>query len=419
MITGPLALTGVIVLATLAAFLLDYHVPALGKVGASLLALILGAALSNLGIVPAASPVYDAIAGPATLLAVAWLLLAVHVTDLRYAGPQMVGAFALAALGTALGAFIGAIIFADFLGENMWKLAGTLTGTYTGGSLNFVAVGTGLELPAQLFAGATAADALTTGLWLAVTLTIPLWLGRFYPPVPDAAFVELDGSEAYASSAPGSVPSPGPAGSGSAVEADPRAEHPFFKKEALSTLDLAILVAAGFFLIVAADQTAAWLGGAAEAGTLPGWMGAIPSVLWLTTFALILGHTPLFRTAHGALQLGSLALHFFFIVIGIWSRVSEIMAVGVEVFFYTLVVVGVHGLVVFVGGRMAGIDVGSLSVASQAAVGGPSSALAVAVSRKWPGFILPGIIVGLLGYAVGNFLGFGVGYLVRYFGIGL
>ena len=92
---------------------------------------------------------------------------------------------------------------------------------------------------------------------------------------------------------------------------------------------------------------------------------------------------------------------------------------GAEVFFYTLVVVGVHGLIVYGVGRAARLDVGTLSVASQAAIGGPSSALAVAVSREWPGLVLPGIIVGLFGYAVGNYLGFGVAYLVRVLGVGL
>ena len=48
-----------------------------------------------------------------------------------------------------------------------------------------------------------------------------------------------------------------------------------------------------------------------------------------------------------------------------------------------------------------------------------ASALAVAVSREWPGLVLPGIIVGLLGYAVGNYLGIEVANLVRAFGIGL
>jgi uncharacterized membrane protein len=114
-----------------------------------------------------------------------------------------------------------------------------------------------------------------------------------------------------------------------------------------------------------------------------------------------------------------MVLHLFFVVIGIWSRVAEIAAVGVSVFFFTLVVIGVQALVVYGVGRLARLDVGTLSVASQAAVGGPSSALAVAVAREWPGLVLPGIIVGLLGYAVGSYLGFGVAYLVRGLGLGL
>lgn len=417
MISDPLLLTAVVAATTLLAFWLDWRIPALGKVGASLLALALGAVLSNAGLVPATSPVYDAVAGPVTLLAIAWLLLAVHLGDLRRAGPRMVGAFALAAVGTALGAFCGALLFAGFLGEDTWKLAGTLTGTYTGGSLNFVAVGTGLELPPGLFAGATAADALTTGLWLGASLLLPLWLARFYPAIPAAA-TETALGEGFGGTEGGAERRTAEDPDASA-RAQRDAQHPFFMKERISTLDLAVLMAVGLGLLAASELMAAGLGRLAGSGVVPGWVGGIPSVLWLTTFALILGHTRWFHRPPGALQLGTLALHFFFVVIGIWSRVSEILAVGVEVFFYTLVVVGVHGLLVYGGGRLLRMDPGTLSVASQAAVGGPSSALAVAVSRKWPGFILPGIIVGLLGYAVGNYLGFGVAYLVRGLGIGL
>ncbi|MDH5590656.1 MAG: DUF819 family protein, partial [Gemmatimonadota bacterium] len=156
MISSTLPLVALIAATTAFAFLLDRHVPALSKVGASLLALALGAILTNTGVVPAASPVYDTIAGPVTSLAIAMLLLAVNLGDLRRAGPRMLGAFGLAALGTASGAAVGAFMFASHLGEDTWRLAGTLTGTYTGGSLNFVAVGRGVGLPDALFAGATA-----------------------------------------------------------------------------------------------------------------------------------------------------------------------------------------------------------------------------------------------------------------------
>lgn len=386
MIRGALPLTALVAVTTALAFLLDRKIPALGKVGASLLALILGALLSNFGVVPSRSPVYDSISGPVTNLAIAWLLLSVNLTDVKRAGPRMLGAFTLAVLGSVVGALVGAVMLAGAFGEQTWKLAGTLTGTYSGGSLNFVAVGHALRLPPALFAGGTAADALTTGIWMAATLVLPLWLARLYPPVPNAAFER--------------------ASEGANGDSDAGEHHPFFAPASVSTLDLAVLMAAGLLLLGASNVVA-------------GWVPQIPAVLWLTTFALLLGQTRPFHRPEGALQLGSLALHFFFVVIGIWSRLADIEAVGIAMFVYTCTVVGIQGLVVYGVGRLARLDLGSISVASQAAVGGPSTALAVAVSREWPGLVLPGIIVGLLGYAVGNYLGIGVANLVHASGVGL
>lgn len=383
MISAPLPLAAVIAAAAALAFWLDRHTAWAGKVGASLLVLVFGALLSNFGLVPASSPVYDAIAGPVTLLAIAWLLLSVDLGDLKLAGPRMIGAFALGTFGIALGSFVAAIVFAPAVGENAPLLAGVFTGTYTGGSVNFVAVGQGLGMPDHLWAGVTAADALTTGIWMAATLVLPLWLGRFFPPVP-VAFTELSHEDHDAATN----------------------RHPFFAPASLSALDLSVLLAAGLLVLAAAEVTGR---------LIPG----VPSVLWLTTYALALGHTRWFRRADGALQLGTMVLQLFFVVIGIWSRVAEIAAVGISVFLFTLVVIGVHGLVVYGGGRMFRLDVATVSVASQASVGGPSSAIAVAVAREWPGLVLPGIVVGLVGYALGTYLGFGVWYLVRGLGIGL
>jgi len=381
-ITAALPLTALIAALAALAFILDRNVPWLSKLGASLLTLIFGAVVSNAGLVPATSPVYDAIAGPVTSLAIAWLLLSVNLGAIKKNGTNMESAFGLAVFGIALGAFLGAILFASGLGENGWRLAGIFTGTYTGGSVNFVALGRGLELPDDMWAGATAADALTTGIWMAATLLLPIWLVKLYPAVPEE-LTKLDETR------------------GSAA-----ANHPFFAPSALSALDLSVLVAAGLLLLTAADLTARLV-------------PAVPSILWLTTYALILGHTRWFHRAEGALQLGTMVLHLFFVVIGIWSRVSEIASVGLVVFYFTLVVVGVQAVVVYGGGRLLRMDLGTLSVASQASVGGPASALAVAVAREWPGLVLPGIIMGLFGYAVGTYLGFGVAYLVRAVTIGL
>ncbi len=89
------------------------------------------------------------------------------------------------------------------------------------------------------------------------------------------------------------------------------------------------------------------------------------------------------------------------------------MRVGPEVFYYTVVVVGVHGVFLFVVARALGSSIPMIAVASQAAIGGPSTAMALTVSRNWPNLMLPGVAVGLLGYAIGNYSGFGIAHAVR------
>lgn len=405
MISSPLALSAAVAAVTALAFWLDRRVAWLSRLGASLMAIVFGALLSNLGVVPAESPVYGIVTGPVTSLAIVWLLLSVHVGDLKRAGLPMLGGFGLALLGTATGAFVGALIFGGAFGDETWRLAGTFMGTYSGGSLNFVSVGRGLELPDTLFAGAAAADNLTTAIWLGVCLLLPGWIARWWPegarvpPGADAADAPPGGGRpgGGGDGAPGE-----PAGDDAAPDDDER--HPFFATAPVSTLQLSLLFGVGLLLLMAAELV----------GRL---VPRVPEVLWLTTFALAVGHTRPFARMAGALQLGNYALHLFFVVIGVFSRIDQIVEVGLAVFLFTLTVVGVHGLVVFGLGRAAELDPETLAVASQASVGGPSTALAVAASRKWPALLLPGVAVGLLGYAAGNYLGFAVAAAARALGL--
>jgi uncharacterized membrane protein len=382
MIESPLALAAVVAACAAVGFWLERRFPWAEKLGASLLVIALGALLSNLGLVPVRSAVYDVVFGPVTSLAIVWLLLAVDLRDLRAAGPRMLGAFALALVGTAAGVASAVLLFGSAIGEETWKLAGALVGTYSGGGLNFVAVGRALGLPDSLFSAAAAADNVVTAFWMVATLLLPGWLGRFYPEPPE-----------------------GTKGAGSRGGAEELDEEPesLLAPVPLHLLDLAILLALGLGLQLAAEATAR---------ALP-W--PVPSVVWLTTYALAAAQLPAVRRLTGSLHLGTLALNLFFVVIGIGSRVSEILAVGIEVFYFTAAVVLIHGLVTFALSRLARLDVETTAVASQAAVGGPSTAMALAIARRRPGLALPGLVVGLLGYAVGNYLGLAMAYAVRAF----
>ncbi|UCC72217.1 MAG: DUF819 family protein [Gemmatimonadota bacterium] len=384
MIHDPLLVAALIAGTTALAFWLDHRFAALSKVGAALMALFLGAVLSNSGFVPQESPVYGVIEGPVVALAIVYLLLSVRLADLKLAGPKMAALFVVASVGTALGAVIGALTFSGGIGAVTWKLAGAFTGTYTGGSLNFAAVGRGLELPASTFAAAAAADAVTTGIWLGIVLMAPVLLARLAP-----------GSRAAEAAAPAK-----PAPNAAAGEPPASDAHPYWTRVPVSLFDLVLLAALGLALLVAAR----WLGQQ---------VGLVPEILWLTTITLVLAQLPRVRQLSGAEQLGNLGLHLFFVVIGVRSLFRAMLQVGPEVFLYTLVVVAIHGIFLFFVGRLLRGTLPMIAVASQAAIGGPATAMAVAVSRGWPALALPGIAVGLLGYALGNYAGFGIAFLVR------
>lgn len=377
MIRDPIALLGVLLALTALAFWLEGRYGWARKAGASLLIIVFGALVSNLDLVAAESAVYTAITGPVTSFAIVWLLLSVRLDDIVEAGPGMLGAFGLAVGGTVLGAVTATLLFGPYFPGDAWRIAGALTGTYSGGSLNFVAVGREVGLTDSLFVATAAADNLVTAVWVGATLLLPVWLARFYP-----------GSEPPREAADG------------AAEATQEARTPSLDVLSLRVLDVLLLGALAVGLTVAAE---------AIARLVP----AVPAVLWLTTLALAVGQLPAVRRLEGSFQLGLLALNLFFAVIGIGSRISEILAVGLEVLYYVATVVAIHGLVVYGVGRLARLRVETISVASQAAVGGPSTALALAVARRWHRLALPGVMVGLLGYAVGNYAGILVAAVMR------
>jgi uncharacterized membrane protein len=142
---------------------------------------------------------------------------------------------------------------------------------------------------------------------------------------------------------------------------------------------------------------------------LPGF----PIVLWQTTFALVLAQLPFIKRFNGTAVLSYFALHLFFVVIGTSAVFSALVGQGLTLFIYMAVIIAVHAAIVYSSGWLMKFDLASITIASQAAVGGPGSALALAMTMRWPGLVTPGIIVGIFGYAIGNYVGFACAYLTR------
>lgn len=385
MITDPAAVFFVLAAVVAIAIGLEMRTKVFRALGSALVGILLGMLLSNVGVLPGESPAYDFLGGPAVYAGIVLILLTVDVRSVVQAGPTMLAAFAVGAVGTAVGASLSAWILADAIGPETWKLAGQYTATYVGGGVNFAAVGAALETSGELFSAGIAADVLMTAIWMATCLTVPvLFAARSRasrtrsPAAADAVAAEADGVEETAT----------------------LHRMLYSSLGAIRLLDLAVMAMIVLGTLWASD----WLGVV---------LAPIPSVLFLTTIALALAQVPAVRALKGAGVIGNYLVLIFLASNGAMSVFANIVVIGPPIVWFALLTVAVHGLIIFGVGSLVGLDLKTLAIASQANVGGPASAMALATARGYTDRLLPGVAVGLLGYAIGNYVGLAIAAMMR------
>jgi uncharacterized membrane protein len=163
-ITDPTAVFFVLASVVAIATGLEARYRTFKSLGSALVGILLAMALSNAGVIPGDSAVYVFLGGPAVSAGLALTLLSVDVRTVVRAGPTMLVAFTLGAIGSAVGASLAALMLVDSIGLETWKLAGQYTATYTGGGANFAAVGASLDTSGELFAAGIAADVIITAV---------------------------------------------------------------------------------------------------------------------------------------------------------------------------------------------------------------------------------------------------------------
>jgi len=102
----------------------------------------------------------------------------------------------------------------------------------------------------------------------------------------------------------------------------------------------------------------------------------------------------------------------FFVVIGAIAYIPGVIRIGPAAFAMVAVMYIGVAITIFVG-KLLKIELEQIIIGSQAAKGGPSTAVAAAMARNWPEMVPVGILTGLLGYAIGTYLGFAVAFLVK------
>lgn len=347
--------------------------------------LLLGAVASNTGLIPLEANLYGQLAGFTVPFAVALILMKVNLADVLRAGKAMAVAFLVACVGTVIGVVVAGLALDPLLegaaGPDRWKLAGPYTGTYIGGSLNFFALWSGLEVgQPDLFAAANAVDNLSLVLLMGFWMLVPSLLGHRFPVAEHWHTAEPAHDQ---------------------VESATRED----KDPPLNALHVTVLC--GLALLVM------WSSELITTRLIHPWIPSVPSILVVTTLALALGQIPAVSRLEGAWEIGNLAFYLFFAAVGAMIHLYNAVVLSPVLFAYVVVIIVVHMAFIYGIGRLLRMDVGLLTVASTAAKAGPPLVLALAESKGWKRFELPGVLVGLLGYAIGNYVGFAVAYLMR------
>ncbi|MVM32004.1 DUF819 family protein [Spirosoma sp. HMF4905] len=363
------------------------RLPVFRQLGTSLTVILLTAITANLGLIPTstnAPPLYDGIFTYLAPISIFYLLLTVNLRSLRRAGTPMVMNFFIGATGTLLGVVAGmwAVAGPKGFGQLYYALGGMFAGTYTGGSsnLNAIALHYGVNKSGNLYAAAIATDNIVTALWMGVTLLLPPLLNRYFPRTLEYNLTSAEKEQ---------------------LETEANAQ--ISEIETISPIDLAILIGLGVFGLFAAQQLAVF-------------MPAIPKILSLTTFALILAQWSPIQKLRGVRVVSIFCIYLFLAVIGAYCDIAALLKDGqlaLTMLVFVSVLVAVHFIVQFGVGALLRQDWAVISVASQACLGGSASCLALTKSLNRPDLHLPGILAGALGNAVGTYCGLLVAEYLR------
>ncbi|KAL2633570.1 hypothetical protein R1flu_005049 [Riccia fluitans] len=281
-------------------------------------------------------------------------------------------AFLFGAFGTILGTFVSFKMVGKFLGPDGWKIASCLCSSYVGGSINYAATAQVLGLTSgSTLAAGMAADNLAMAAYFGIIMSLP----------DDASTSNNAKKETDQKGLESDKP------------ADPSVES------------IAVSLAAAAVACTAGDALASMFPSSLAGSGLA--LMAVVASLFNAVAGKLCGGTqsgsiPLFA---GAQNMGQSLMLLFFAVVGCSTGVKQALAGGWPLFIFINILIFVHLSTILILGKFAKLPMRSILIASNANIGGPGTAAAMANSRSWPGLVRPALLVGTLGYTIGTAVG--------------
>ncbi len=363
------------------------------KVSGAIIALILAMVLANLSIIPTNCVLYDDIVwGMVVPMGIPLLLLQCNLSRVWKDTGRMLIVFLIGAVGTTVGAIVAFFLLKGAFGDasGLAKVASMLTGSYIGGGVNFAAMASQYAAGEDLTAAATVADNLLMAFYFFALIAcagMRFFRAKFTHPHIDAVEAGNKGDSQTQAAA-------------------------FWSRKDISLKDIAFNLAysvvvvwlsqfiAGIFASIAGENPNAFM------DVVGKFLGS--QYVWITTISVIIAtkfSKQVEENLHGSQEIGTYMIYMFLFVIGVPANIMTVLTKSPLLLVLAAIMVAVNMLFCFVGAKIFKADLEDAVIASNACIGGPTTAAGMAISQGWTKLVGPAMLVGVLGYVIGNYLG--------------
>lgn len=350
----------------------------LGKIGPVLILYFIGIIIGNIGLMPKQMPSVQEILSNAMVPLAIPLMLYGCTFKMSGARSQIL-ALVTGMISVATAVIIGYLIFGKDIPEGA-KIGGMLTGVYTGGTINLAALKTMLGVKDETYILINSYDILVSFLYLSFLLAIGIKLFRKFLPNSIESFTEKDEA---------------------AIQKEMQKEDRKPHRSFLTRVGIAYIakLLSLTILIVGISAGIALL--------LPESMFMTIFILMLTTLGIGCSFIKKIHNMKYSYDIGMYFIYIFCIVVASMADLSELNLIGgMDLLGYLLIAVFGSLLLQVIFAKIFRIDSDMMVIASVTYINSPPFVPMMAAAMKNKDVLIPGLTIGVIGYAVGNYLGF-------------